>query len=511
LNKNKILNLIAVFLILLVLCVPLSFAQSLETTANQQKTINFEYDDNGNLVLGVGEYYVYNSLNQLVEVKENNVNGRTLSKYYYDESGQRIKKVLYSQNGNSKTTYYVSSRFIKEKDSNQERDTIFYYEGSSLAAEKDYNDNIKFYHPNHLGSTHIVTDEDGEVIEETTYKPFGLPLEGGESRYTFTGQEKDKESSLMYYNARYYSPFLRHFTQPDTTIPDVYDPQSLNRYSYARNNPVKYVDSTGHFWHILFGAAIGAVIGAGYSVIKQIYNGASLFDSSMDWGAVGKSALIGGAAGAVGAATFGIVSPVFTGATGVGYLAGTTSTYAASSAMGSAAAQATSNVMSGAPITENLLEATSTGAQVGGAIGLGVGSVGLAHAAITGTPAVFGGASSGGSSSNKVKGTGTQEIPIKRLRGTHPLLDKQAVMETRGYEVGLNNIPEATEVWNLHGREIVMNGMRRTARSSLVYNKNTVTADVTHIVPKEIPLTPYELSVYNKATFKLDNLINDLR
>ncbi|HMS23086.1 MAG TPA: RHS repeat-associated core domain-containing protein, partial [Candidatus Levybacteria bacterium] len=47
-------------------------------------------------------------------------------------------------------------------------------------------------------------------------------------------------------NARYYSSDMRRFTQPDDIIQDVYNPQSLNRYSYVLNNPLKYTDPSGH-------------------------------------------------------------------------------------------------------------------------------------------------------------------------------------------------------------------------------------------------------------------------
>ena len=60
------------------------------------------------------------------------------------------------------------------------------------------------------------------------------------------GKEKDKESGLQYYGARYYDPDLRVFVEADSIIPDYYNPQSLNRYTYVLNNPYKYVDETGH-------------------------------------------------------------------------------------------------------------------------------------------------------------------------------------------------------------------------------------------------------------------------
>ncbi|PKO12151.1 MAG: hypothetical protein CVU39_25435, partial [Chloroflexi bacterium HGW-Chloroflexi-10] len=55
-----------------------------------------------------------------------------------------------------------------------------------------------------------------------------------------------KDFGLMDYNARFYSPYIMMFTSPDTVIPDTYNPLDWNRYAYARYNPVKYSDPTGH-------------------------------------------------------------------------------------------------------------------------------------------------------------------------------------------------------------------------------------------------------------------------
>ncbi len=62
----------------------------------------------------------------------------------------------------------------------------------------------------------------------------------------FTGQVNDGATGLYYYNARYYDPTLHRFIQADTIVPDPSDPQTLNRYAYTLNNPVKYTDPTGH-------------------------------------------------------------------------------------------------------------------------------------------------------------------------------------------------------------------------------------------------------------------------
>jgi RHS repeat-associated protein len=60
-----------------------------------------------------------------------------------------------------------------------------------------------------------------------------------------TGQRRD-ETGLLYDNARYYDPALGRFLSADTVVPDPQNPQALNRYAYALNNPVGYTDPTGH-------------------------------------------------------------------------------------------------------------------------------------------------------------------------------------------------------------------------------------------------------------------------
>ena len=70
----------------------------------------------------------------------------------------------------------------------------------------------------------------------------------------FTGQRLDS-TGLYYYNARYYDPGIGKFISPDSIIPNYFNPQFLNRYSYCLNNPLKYTDSTGHFLDWIFDAA----------------------------------------------------------------------------------------------------------------------------------------------------------------------------------------------------------------------------------------------------------------
>ena len=106
-----------------------------------------------------------------------------------------------------------------------------------------------YYHADHLGSSTVMTDDNAAVAQNLYYYPFGEIKDNTISdvaRHKFTGQEWDGERGLYYYNARYYDPKLARFISADTIVPKMFDPQALNRYSYVANNPIKYIDPSGH-------------------------------------------------------------------------------------------------------------------------------------------------------------------------------------------------------------------------------------------------------------------------
>jgi RHS repeat-associated protein len=105
--------------------------------------------------------------------------------------------------------------------------------------------NTFYYHTDHLGSIRLVTDDDKTIVSAVTYHPFGEPCaEEGSEHYLFNGKEQDA-TDLYYYGARYYDPELGRFLTRDTAMGSYRYPQSLNRYSYCRNNPLAYVDPDG--------------------------------------------------------------------------------------------------------------------------------------------------------------------------------------------------------------------------------------------------------------------------
>jgi RHS repeat-associated protein len=102
-------------------------------------------------------------------------------------------------------------------------------------------------HTDHQGNIVAVTNASGAVVETTAYSPYQEVLSGGtKSRYSGEGKEYDSLVGDYDFNFRKYKPQWGIFLTPDDVIQNVYDPQLLNRYSFERNSPYRYVDPTGH-------------------------------------------------------------------------------------------------------------------------------------------------------------------------------------------------------------------------------------------------------------------------
>jgi RHS repeat-associated protein len=122
----------------------------------------------------------------------------------------------------------------------------------------------------------VITDAVGNIKLESDYYPWGGELQfvnNDSNHYKFTGKERDSETGLDYFGARYYSNGLGRFITPDwaakaAAVPyaDFADPQSLNLYTYVRNIPTSRVDADGH--DILGDAIIVGIQIAGPAIIN---------------------------------------------------------------------------------------------------------------------------------------------------------------------------------------------------------------------------------------------------
>ncbi len=141
----------------------------------------------------------------------------------------------------AKTTYYTGNHY--EVSSTAGATTKYYYFGAQRVAMRT-GSGVTYLHSDHLGSTSATS---GASAGTQVYYPYGGMRSGTlPTDYGFTGQKLDASDGLMYYGARYYDAALGRFISADTIVPNIYNPQDLNKYSYVRNNPLKYTDPTGH-------------------------------------------------------------------------------------------------------------------------------------------------------------------------------------------------------------------------------------------------------------------------
>jgi RHS repeat-associated protein len=176
--------------------------------------------------------------------------------HWHDGNGRRVKSTV-----NGETILFAGGHFEFNDTTNEV--TKYYFGGASVIAVRKYiipqSQTLNYLLGDHLGSTSIVTDDTGSLIMETRYKPWGevrytTPNMTLPTRYTFTGQYSYVNDDatdlggagfgLMFYNARWYDPALGRFAQADTIVPG--GVQGLDRYAAMNNNPVRYVDPSGH-------------------------------------------------------------------------------------------------------------------------------------------------------------------------------------------------------------------------------------------------------------------------
>ncbi|GJL80244.1 MAG: hypothetical protein NPINA01_32330 [Nitrospinaceae bacterium] len=296
----------------------------------------YGYDANGNMTSGGGRTIEYDIENRPTSI----VSGGTTTTFVYDGDGGRVKKTA-----GSATTVYIGKLYVCENGAC----TRMIFAGGTRVAQKEVTGGaVSFYHPDHLGSTGVVTNAAGNNEQDLAYYPYGdtfLDVGSQDVRFKYTGKEKDDSTGLYFYEARYYDPFLGRFIQADTIVPDPLDSQSLNRYSYALNNPILYIDPSGNF-------SIGSLFGFVGSFIETLVNGGSLQDAFIN-------GTISGVAWGVSFGVSGFVSPV------VGQFAGAIIGASAGAAASSAVARAAGRDVN----IGQTVGFAALGAAAGGAVG----------------------------------------------------------------------------------------------------------------------------------------------
>jgi len=172
------------------------------------------------------------------------VHGGSTATYVYDAFGRRVEKTV----GGAATDYYynLANQVVAEQIPAGWSVGYLYLDGASVAQYE--NGTTYFVHGDHLGSTHLLTNMTQGIYDNFDYLPFGEQIAGGAgTKHKFTGQERDAESNLDNFEARYMASTVGRFMSPDpgNAGADARNPQSWNMYSYVGNNPLAFTDPTG--------------------------------------------------------------------------------------------------------------------------------------------------------------------------------------------------------------------------------------------------------------------------
>ncbi len=285
-------------------------------------SVNPDYkDENGNLLLIGDKWIKYDAENRPIKIIT--ADG-SVTDMAYDYEGHRVRKTVTPVGETAITTTYIGDLYEVTP-----TETIKHiHAGSQRIASIGSVTGTKYIHTDHLGSTSVITDENGDKVQETKYTPYGSVWEttANLTDHKYTGQKADDSTGLYYYGARYYDPAYARFISPDPIIPDQFDPQQLNRYAYCRNNPINLIDPTGHEAEesSIGGGWAYRESGSSYYTVVNSYPTFSVTTgiqsiSAGDFGGVGR---VGGGfldSGALGSTLLGVAS------VGFGFTAGGTS------------------------------------------------------------------------------------------------------------------------------------------------------------------------------------------
>lgn len=232
-------------------------SQSLYFTGGNNRITGSSYDEAGNLLNDGTHSYAYDAENKISKVD-------TVNAYVYDGEGQRVRKLV---GENIRFVYGIGGQLIMEFNGSSGALTKEYvYGASGLLATIEptaINSNgTRYATADTLGSPRVVTNSSAAVVSRHDYKPFGEEISAGTGarttgmgfpgasdglRQKFTSKERDNETGLDYFLARYYAHPQGRFTSADPLMASgrTSMPQTWNRYCYVLNNPLNLIDPTG--------------------------------------------------------------------------------------------------------------------------------------------------------------------------------------------------------------------------------------------------------------------------
>lgn len=211
----------------------------------------FNYDANGNLfsssnTLGLADFtFSYNIADRPLSVMEAGVTAN----FAYDGDGVRVVKTV-----GSSIWQYVYDRAGQVPVLLEDGHRRYVPGPTGVLYTTDLggvgNPQL-IYHTDRQGSVRAITDYSTQLVYSTRYEPYGnarhTASNNGYSAQPlgYVGAPFDPEGAVIYLHARYYAPGMARFIQRDSLFGSETDPVSLNRYAYARNNPMVFTDPSG--------------------------------------------------------------------------------------------------------------------------------------------------------------------------------------------------------------------------------------------------------------------------
>ena len=203
----------------------------------------YRYDNNGNLTAeSDGTQFTYDAFNRLVET--NKPDG-TWQQNVYDALGLRMATV---ENGGYTEYTFDRGSIIADYDKEEDRKTR-HIRGYNLISQKGEEGEAHYCLHNAHGDITKLVDSAGNVQNSYSYDAFGNTTsytEKVENRFRYAGEQYDSIGKLYYLRARYYAPAMGRFINEDTYRGQIEDPSTQNLYTYCLNNPIIYIDPSGH-------------------------------------------------------------------------------------------------------------------------------------------------------------------------------------------------------------------------------------------------------------------------
>jgi RHS repeat-associated protein len=231
---------------------------TLSQTPSSKNQFAMTYDASGNLTNdGGGHTYTYDAESRIITTA-----GYT---YVYDGDGKRVKKC--SNAGCTSGTVYwtgIEDSILSESGVGGSIQEEYIFFGGARIARREPAGTVHYYFADHLGSANVIASNTGSIQKETDYTPHGgevLVAGSDTNHYKFTGKERDSESGLDNFGARYDASSMGRFMTPDPLpwldwqhgnreerqhfAEFISNPQNFNMYAYVDNNPTTKTDPTG--------------------------------------------------------------------------------------------------------------------------------------------------------------------------------------------------------------------------------------------------------------------------